>query len=560
MALIQPLALALAAAGLIPLAIHLLVRRRGRIVPFPSLRFLTASSARRLAPGRLTHPWLLASRVLFIALLALLLARPYWGGAVARGLAERRVRVVVLDRSLSMGAGGAQRRGLEAARAALAELGPRDQAALVHYGGRALVATEPGDPAVSLAALSELSLETMPEFPDAIPGEGSAHGAALIQALRIVQGVPGRQEIIWISDFRGAEFESLTRRAAEAGVEWTSLPLEDSAGRNDAPAAVRFEESGGAWRLSVSIDRFDAGSSVAEQVGWTLANLRETVLDGALSDGRGIHVRLITVTPHRVRIQVALDPGDSLAQDDVAAFAVEFRQRVVVAVLGPDARYALAAIEAAVEVDGLHVSLASSVESADLLIVTDRSRIGAEVGRSIQTAAGRGAAVLIAGAIRSEGELRRLAPWSGSNARLESVLETSSLPEPQDEDEVLARFRDGSVAARRGGMDQIQLAFALTGPPRGLGLADGFPELLESLMVELVPAAAAISAERSTMARLESALEAPAPPANRPATTEPWVDPELLEAETGLAIPLALLLLTVALVEGWLARRVAVSR
>ena len=140
------------------------------------------------------------------------------------------------------------------------------------------------------------------------------------------------------------------------------------------------------------------------------------------------------------------------------------------------------------------------------------------------------------------------------------MLEASPLPEPLQETEVLARFRDGSVAARRGPSRQIDLAFALTGPPRGPALADGFPALVESLIVELAPEAAPVLSERSRTARLESALEAPTPPASESPSGKPWADPALLEAETGLAVPLALLLLLAALVEGWLGRRTAVSR
>ena len=44
---------------------------------------------------------------------------------------------------------------------------------------------------------------------------GPSHGSALLQALRLLHGVPGRREIVWVSDYRAAGFADLERRAGE---------------------------------------------------------------------------------------------------------------------------------------------------------------------------------------------------------------------------------------------------------------------------------------------------------------------------------------------------------
>ncbi len=139
-------------------------------------------------------------------------------------------------------------------------------------------------------------------------------------------------------------------------------------------------------------------------------------------------------------------------------------------------------------------------------------------------------------------------------------LETAALPEPPEGTRVLARFEDGSVAATRGSAreTEITLGFPLTGPPRGPGLESWFPALLEGLILEAAPHASASLAVRSAPARRESALIEPTPPEEAPALAVAWVDPVVQEQETGLALPLAGLLLLAALGEGLLARRAAV--
>jgi hypothetical protein len=82
--------------------------------------------------------------------------------------------------------------------------------------------------------------------------------------------------------------------------------------------------------------------------------------------------------------------------------------------------------------------------------------------------------------------------------------------------------------------------------------------MVQGLVLELVPMASPSLAVRSAPARRESALTEPTPPGTAPVMEATWVDPVVLEQETGLALPLAGLLLLAALGEGLLARRAAV--
>jgi hypothetical protein len=568
MALIHPAALALLAAWFIPLLLHLLVRRRGRRVEFPTLRFLTASPARRLATGRLSHPLLLASRLTLIALLAFFLAQPYrtWGGAASRA-AERVARVVVLDDSDSLQAGGASGEARRAAREVLSGLGPEDRVALVVYRARARVLAGFGS---ADRCLEALEAEPTSGGGEAAAGGGwSAHGAAALRVFRILEGVPGRHELIWISDFRGGNFEQLRRRAAQAGIRWSSIPVATQALANDAPAAVRIDSWQETRRLRVWVDRFDREGSRGEEISWELDSSLPQKASGTLSDGRGIHASLEREERDRLRISVALEPGDALTADDVASFRLAAGHPPRVVLLGPDQEFLSQALQAAEGVDGLRLSPVTEAADADLVLVSDLARADPAVADQVAQARARGAALLVAGARRPEETPRQLATIHlpalqdllpvASHRR--PLLDAGPLPELPGA-AVLARFQDGSVAAVRKSATgrEVSLAFALTGPPRGPGLEDWFPALIEGLVLDLLPAARPASAERPADARRESALVLPAPPASEPEVGAAWMDPAAMEAETGLTIPLALLLLMAALIEGALARRAAVRR
>jgi hypothetical protein len=104
MGLLSPFLLASAAAMAVPLWLHLRRKRRQVPLEFPSLRYLKIASARMRRQARIEDPWLLALRLLLLALLATAFARPVvrsqggWFGT-ARPLES----VLVIDTTASMG-------------------------------------------------------------------------------------------------------------------------------------------------------------------------------------------------------------------------------------------------------------------------------------------------------------------------------------------------------------------------------------------------------------------------------------------------------------------------
>ncbi len=113
----QPLFLAGIAAAAIPVAIHLLSRRRAKSIPFPSLRFLRRTSERTSSRRRLEELILLLLRAAALGLAAVALAAPLVPAGGAWFGAETSA-VLLLDNSLSMAQNAAGRPAFERAREA----------------------------------------------------------------------------------------------------------------------------------------------------------------------------------------------------------------------------------------------------------------------------------------------------------------------------------------------------------------------------------------------------------------------------------------------------------
>ncbi len=115
MSLLHPLLLWGLAAVAVPILIHLLLRQRPRPRPWAAMRWLLAADREASRRWKLTNWLLLLLRCLAVALLALAVARP-----ALPGLGGGDHLVLVVDRSASMGARGADAGPLAEAQAAIA--------------------------------------------------------------------------------------------------------------------------------------------------------------------------------------------------------------------------------------------------------------------------------------------------------------------------------------------------------------------------------------------------------------------------------------------------------
>ena len=93
-----------ALAAMIPIAIHLINRRRSRQVEFAAIAFVLRSEARHARKLKLKRLILLLLRIAVCIIVPLALARPFLAAPAAAGAPTRdaRAMVLVLDTSFSM--------------------------------------------------------------------------------------------------------------------------------------------------------------------------------------------------------------------------------------------------------------------------------------------------------------------------------------------------------------------------------------------------------------------------------------------------------------------------
>ncbi|MEO8433435.1 MAG: VWA domain-containing protein [Pyrinomonadaceae bacterium] len=190
MTFLAPLTLIALMLIALPLAIHLLVRRRAKRLDFPSLRFLRETSTFKFRPRRLRQPLLLALRVFALLLLVAGLARPLITYRGRRPL----TRVILLDTSLSMRAGGRAEAATQQARAIIERLGKDERAALIAFSAEAIVLVSPTSDRQQLEAALQRYV------PDAAAAD-YANGLAAAEALLAAEP-PGPAEIDLVSDFQ----------------------------------------------------------------------------------------------------------------------------------------------------------------------------------------------------------------------------------------------------------------------------------------------------------------------------------------------------------------------
>jgi len=149
-----PAALALAAAAIVPLLIHLWRRRLGARIDFPAARYLARAEREHSRRLRLRNLLLMLARVAAVVLLAVAAARPMT--KVGRVGHAPTALAIVLDNSMSasLAAGGTTTlaRLTDAARRALDALDAGDRVWLITAGGRITA----GTPADIRAALDRI--------------------------------------------------------------------------------------------------------------------------------------------------------------------------------------------------------------------------------------------------------------------------------------------------------------------------------------------------------------------------------------------------------------------
>jgi hypothetical protein len=198
MKFVNPIFLAVLAAVLLPVVIHLLTRDRIRKVAFSTLRFFVKSGARVLRRKKFQEAILLALRMLIVALVVAAFARPFLQDRAAAeamlAMEARSAKVVVVDLSGSIARGGADELRKLATEAISDLSADKDAVALVSFADTPQVEVDlTGDLSQVKARIAQLS-----------PGNG---GTDIVAALRKADEILGRtkagtKEIVLISDLQ----------------------------------------------------------------------------------------------------------------------------------------------------------------------------------------------------------------------------------------------------------------------------------------------------------------------------------------------------------------------
>jgi hypothetical protein len=466
----------------VPVLIHMVHRERRETKPFPSLMFLKRVPHRSVRRRRIRQWLLLALRSAALAFLALAFAEPVLesagraravtGGAVAR--------VVLVDRSYSMGYQDRWPRALQAARGVLGEARRGDRTALVFFGEAAHVAAPlTDDRAVLEAALGGAELGW----------GGTRFAPALTLGLRLLDesGLPKR-ELVLVSDFQSRALDGLDEVRLPAGTELRSVSLSQGATHNRGITEVTLQRvyEGGRERVAVAarIARQGEGSGGVVPVTLELGGLEADRRSVELADESAVTVRFDPIPfPAAAQQAVVRLAGDDLPQDDAFRFILAPGQDLGVLIVGRDGsratenlflRRALA-IGDRPRFD-VRERMRSAVRPQDLasvgvVLLNDAAWPDGEAGRALHAFVNRGGGVLAALGARSGGSgdtaglVDRSADWGGTIAFLDyqhPALELFRRPRsgdfasarflryrmlrPPDDSAVLARFDDGNPA------------------------------------------------------------------------------------------------------------------
>ena len=336
MRFLTPAFLAGLAALAIPVLIHLINRERRVVVQFPSLMFLQKIPYKSVRRQKLRHLLLLALRCLALVLLVGAFARPFLerralGGAALLGARER---VILLDRSYSMGYGDHWKRAQDAAKAAVRDLAQADRATLVLFANDASANTTP----TANHAAVERAVDAA-----TVSAEGTRYAPALKLAAQIFAGsnLP-RREVVLISDFQNVGWNHRDDVRLPPGTVMTTVDVAGGPGREMAVAQVttdrdREAQGDGRDRVTVAARLTNTGAQprtvdVTLELGGRVAESKRVTApaSGAVQVRFAPTVVPATATRGTVRI-----PTDALAANDAFHFTMASDDAVSVLVIEP---------------------------------------------------------------------------------------------------------------------------------------------------------------------------------------------------------------------------------
>jgi len=327
-----------------PIVIHLLNRRRFKVLHWAAMEFLLASSRKNYRRMRIEQLLLLALRVLMIVVLVLLVAQPtVKRGALAAVAEKPRFVLLVMDTSMSMGyrdgAATCYDRGLAFAGELMASLREGDSWAVVNASSAGkLVAQEPSFDLE--AARAAVAAERMPlsdgycDIPRAleVAEEIATRAQCPTKEIYIVTDL---QRVSWLGAAGSLARGDLER--ARRLAEMARVTLVDVGPESPANLAVASIAASGALTVAGSetvfrVDLVNYGTDTATDVrvhllvdGFRQARSQPTSI--APGGTASCEFRHVFKTPgvHAVSAEIA---GDDLPKDDRRVCVVDARESI----------------------------------------------------------------------------------------------------------------------------------------------------------------------------------------------------------------------------------------
>ena len=216
MLFLNPLLLWGLLAAVVPIAIHLLNRRRHKTIPWAAMQFLLKATRESRGKKKLRHILILACRALAIAALAFAAARPVVSGLIGWGGGSIDTVVLLLDRSASMdakpGDGLDSRRQIviQKVRDAMTSLGA---ARLVLIDSASGTPQEIPSPDVLTELAATAATDSAADFP-----------TLLARAAEFLADTTGRSEVWLASDLQSSNWHPDDERWAAARASLAALP------------------------------------------------------------------------------------------------------------------------------------------------------------------------------------------------------------------------------------------------------------------------------------------------------------------------------------------------
>ncbi|UCD78343.1 MAG: BatA domain-containing protein [Desulfobacterales bacterium] len=341
----NPLLLFGLAGVILPILIHRITRKKVTVKKFSAVHLILRSQQIAAKPQRLKHLLLLALRILAVAVLVFMMARPV---LIRPGFAERMAdgaKVVIFDNSLSMGYLEDRGRRYDIAQTALKE-------ALDGFAGHVLLIPTADGPAGQAARW--INPKTALQEIHAIPLSYSrGHpAAALTAAYQALKDLKTRKQIVVLSDMARSDWQELdlSRIGPVSDAQLLFLRI-GSGGRNANVCikAVRLAENelvaGVPARLEVTVSNLsDQAATTLVQIELSDVKFDQKSIEIPAGQDATISFDLRLDTPGWVHGKLTLT-ADRLPADDIFYFPLWVREKVNVLVVDGDPKTSLRASE-----------------------------------------------------------------------------------------------------------------------------------------------------------------------------------------------------------------------